>query len=386
MIELPIQIPAPPGWGIDWDAIEASPFGALLHGLRHVGQNPAYHGEGDAWTHTRMVCEALVGDREYREASALERAELFVSALLHDVGKATRTRREGGAWVSPGHALAGAQIARQFMWQVLDIAGTEEKRLFRETVCLLVRFHSKPLHFLSSPAPERLAMSMAAEGDLVGGFMLSKLAILVRADIEGREAKDVGRLMDEIALFSSTADELGCLRSPPRFADAFSRFAWLEGRIKYPGQQLYNDTWGTVYMMCGLPGTGKDTWIRRNLAEHPVVSLDAIRESTGITWEGRQGPVVAHAIEKAREYLRARQPFVWNATCLRPDFRNRELQLFRDYGAYTKIVVLETPWLEEMKRNSERAAAVPKGVIEALLGKFTPPSIREAHEISWLTT
>ena len=115
----------------------------------------------------------------------------------------------------------------------------------------------------------------------------------------------------------------------------------------------------------------------------PLQALGLIVNSKGVS---ANGPVVAHAIEKAREYLRARQPFVWNATCLRPDFRKRELQLFRDYGAYTKIVVLETPWLEEMKRNSERAAAVPKGVIEAMLGKFTPPSIREAHEISWLTT
>ena len=64
-----------------------------------------------------------------------------------------------------------------------------------------------------------------------------------------------------------------------------------------------------------------------------------------------------------------------------PDLRKRELQLFRDYGAYTEIVVLEVPWDEGLRRNRNRKAVVPEDVIDAMLGRFTPPSVREAHEV-----
>ena len=134
-------------------------------------------------------------------------------------------------------------------------------------------------------------------------------------------------------------------------------------------------------MMCALPGTGKDTWIRSNLPDVPMVSLDAIRAELGVSWEDGQGPVVARAFERAREHLRAHRSFVWNATCLTPDLRKRELQLFRDYGAYTEIVVLEVPWEEGLRRNRNRKAVVPEDVIDAMLGRFTPPSVREAHEV-----
>ena len=382
MITLPFNVPSAPDWAIDWKGIIASPLGAAIEGMRGIRQNPEWHGEGDVFAHTQLVCEAMAGDPDFRRMDMVGRMELFVAALLHDVGKIAKTRLEDGVWVSPGHALAGVRIARKVLWQSLDMAGTVDKRRFRETVCSLIRFHSAPLHFMSKQDPERFLGSIAAEGCIAEGFTLSKLGMLARADVLGRKANDIQRLLDELALFVATAREQGCLDAPPRFADPFSRLAWLEGRTKTPEQNLYNDTWGRVYMMCALPGTGKDTWIRDNLPDIPMVSLDAIRFEQGVSWDDNQGPVVALAFERAREHLRARRPFVWNATCLTPDLRQRELRLFRDYGAYTEIVVLETPWKECLRRNRSRKAVVPEKAIDSMLGRFMPPSIREAHEVS----
>ena len=132
--------------------------------------------------------------------------------------------------------------------------------------------------------------------------------------------------------------------------------------------------------MCGLPGTGKDTWIQRTHPGLPVVSLDTIRAELHVSWEDAQRPVVALAFERARELLRAKRSFIWNATSLTPDLRKRELQLFRDYGAYTETVTLETSWQEGLRRNRERKAVVPETVIDSMLGRFIPPSVREAHE------
>ena len=35
--------------------------------LRHVPQNPEYHGEGDVYRHTEMVCERLLSLPEWTE-------------------------------------------------------------------------------------------------------------------------------------------------------------------------------------------------------------------------------------------------------------------------------------------------------------------------------
>lgn len=386
MIGVPISIPDAPEWGIDWRGMFASPFSSFLERMRGVRQNPVWHGEGDVLTHTQMVCEALAADEEFRALDAEDRAEVFVAALLHDVGKAAVTKTEDGVVVSPGHASAGARMARAFLWRELDMAGTVEKRLFREAVCNLIRYHSTPLHFTSKPDPERFVRMLAAEGCVADGFSLRKLSVLVRADVRGRLAADEDRLLETTEFFVSTARELGCLDGPPAFADDFSRFAWLEGKTTFPDVKLYDGTWGTVCMTCGLPGTGKDSWIARDLPDLPVVSLDGIRREQGVAWEDRQGVVVATALEHAREYLRKKQPFVWNATCLIPDFRRRELQLFRDYGASTRIVSLETPWGEMLRRNRNRKAVVPEMVIDGMLCRFTPPSVREAHSFAAVFT
>ena len=96
--------------------------------------------------------------------------------------------------------------------------------------------------------------------------------------------------------------------------------------------------------MCGLPGTGKDTWIREHYPGLPVVSLDEIRREMKISPAESQGPVAAEARERARAYLRARQPFVWNATSLTPELRRKNTELFEAYKASVRIVFLETGW------------------------------------------
>ena len=92
-----------PGEPIDWPMILQSALGETLARLSSIPQNPVWHGEGDVLTHTRMVCEALVSDGEWRALPGRERQILFLAALLHDVGKAVCTRFEDGAWSSPHH-------------------------------------------------------------------------------------------------------------------------------------------------------------------------------------------------------------------------------------------------------------------------------------------
>lgn len=137
-------------------------------------------------------------------------------------------------------------------------------------------------------------------------------------------------------------------------------------------------------MLSGLPGTGKDTWIRENCAGYPVVSLDDIRAELKTGPEDAQGPVVQLARERAREYLRKKQPFVWNATCLTEETRRKLTGLFEQYGARVRIVWLETDWHTGTERNRNRKNAVPEAAVERMLAKTVPPFPDEAHTVEWI--
>ena len=115
----------------------------------------------------------------------------------------------------------------------------------------------------------------------------------------------------------------------------------------------------------------------------PVVSLDAIREEQGISTLDNQSRVVDLARNQARELLRQKQPFVWNATNLIPQTRQKQIQLFESYGAAVRIVYLETSWQEQVRRNAKRDAAVPERIICNMLEKLSPPEGWEGERVVW---
>ena len=104
---------------------------------------------------------------------------------------------------------------------------------------------------------------------------------------------------------------------------------------------------------------------------------------------GPQGPVAAEARERARRYLRAHKPFVWNAVNLTPDLREKNVRLFEGYKAAVRIVYLETGWEEELRRNRERGnlcpeKRIPEQKIARMLERLTPPERASAQYVEWL--
>ena len=245
-----------------------------------------------------------------------------------------------------------------------------------------------PVH-LGENEDKRKLIRIAANGELAGDFRMSLLCLLSRADALGRLADDTEDLVERVALTELLAEELGCLESPKYFPSAYTQRAYLNGRLDWPDGELYDDTWGEVILMCGLPGTGKDTWIREYCPDLPVVSLDEIRREMKIPPTKAQGPVAAAAREQARKYLRARRPFVWNAVNLTPDLREKNVRLFEEYGAAVRIVYLETGWEEELRRNRERGEIypdkkIPEQEIARMLERLTPPERASAQRVEWI--
>lgn len=96
---------------IDWAGIEGA-LSSFVIPMSRTEQNPVFHGEGDVWTHTKMVCETLVKLDAFRDLPEDQQQAVFLAALLHDIGKIPTTRWEDDKWTSPNHTLVGSKMAR----------------------------------------------------------------------------------------------------------------------------------------------------------------------------------------------------------------------------------------------------------------------------------
>ena len=381
--QIAVCIPGSPEEVIPWNRIDSLFAASGYSGMKATMQNLVYHGEGDVYTHTQMVCCELARDPAFYELTARQRNELFLAAILHDIGKVKTTRLEDGKWISPHHASTGSRMTRAFLWQECGLCGTKEMVAFRETVCALIRYHMLPLHLMDQEEPERKVREVAAVGELAEDFSWHLLCMLAEADVKGRIANDTEDGLVQVALARVMAEEAECLYAPYHFADGFTKHAYLSGRNVKPDQTLYDDTWGEVIMLSGLPGTGKDTWIRNYHPALPMVSLDGVRSELKIKPTDNQGEVIQAAQERAKEYLRKKLPFIWNATDLTKDTRQKQIGLFERYGARVRIVYLETDEQTRQAQNAGRAEFVPEGVVARMLGKTVLPTPEEAQTVEW---
>jgi tRNA nucleotidyltransferase (CCA-adding enzyme) len=92
---------------------------AQLDGLP---QEPEWHPEGDALTHTGHCLDAAVTLEIWKSGDVAVRRVLMFAVLAHDFGKATTThqaeRRRQLRWVSPGHEAAGAPLVEGFLQRI----------------------------------------------------------------------------------------------------------------------------------------------------------------------------------------------------------------------------------------------------------------------------
>lgn len=353
--------------------------------MRITPQPMRWHGEGDVLTHTEMVVAELANVPGYSELATRQKEILTAAAWLHDIGKVRQTRRIGKEIEAPNHSSVGTRMAREEMWINLSLCGSRNAMQMREAIAMLVRYHSFPPHAIDAPDATLRLHRIAADGLVAPEFSVKLLCMLSRADMMGRICEDKEEMLDQIDLCEELAKEEDCYDYPYPFPSDITRRAYLDGKDIWKSQELHNDTWGTVYMMSGLPGTGKDTWIRQNLPDIPMVSLDEIRRERKIPPTANQGIVANIAKEQAKEYLRKHQSFVWNATNLTLPMRQQLILLFEGYKAQVHIIYLETDWPTLLERNRSREAAVPQSAIELMLGKLTPPEPHEATKVEWIT-
>jgi predicted kinase len=358
---------------------EGLDYGALhdafdwVRAMADTPQDPQYHGEGDVWTHTRMVCDALTRDEQWAALSADQRRLMLTAALLHDAGKPDVTfTDDNGRIRSPDHARRGAAIARRLLWEL------EEPFAFREHVVALVRQHMQPRHLPRHRDPRRRVFALSCT------LRCDWLAMLARADARGRVANDFEDSLRWIDRFVRFCARNECLTTPRSFASDHARFLYFRRMLDHPDAAVPEPTGPTVVVMSGLPGSGKDSWIAPHRAGRAVISLDRIRAEIGVSPQAAQEPVVKLARERAEGLLADGCGFIWNATTLGPRHRASLLELIRPWDPRVDIVYVEAPPSLLLHRNRARSgsAVVPEDVIWRMTGIWQPPDITEAHTIT----
>jgi putative nucleotidyltransferase with HDIG domain len=370
-----LALVAAPGAAADWGAL-AEAFGAL-RALDGTPQDPRHHAEGDVGLHTRMVLEALLGDPAYAAMAPARRALAFFAALFHDVGKpATTVEEPDGSVSSRGHSRLGAKMAAEWAWRAGAPIG------WREELRRLVIAHQEPFFAFKDGAEERMRR-LSHEVDL------GQLAALARADALGRQTNPPeGRLRaaEAVEWFELCAREDGCWGRPWATAGARETREWIrKGLLAVdPRWTLPGDAGFPVVLLSGMPASGKDRFCQERFAGWPVVSFDAGCERAGAAVGTKAAARAAgQTVEAARELLRKRRAFVWNATHLSRQSRQACASLCEAYGARLHWICVEAPLEELLRRNAARDSSLPQAKLAAMARLWEAPEAAEGDFVAF---
>ncbi|MDP4143551.1 MAG: AAA family ATPase [Bacillota bacterium] len=349
---------------------------AVINQLMKVEQNPKYHREGNVYIHTKKVCEELMKFNQWHGLSEEDKAVLFLSALFHDMGKLTCTKIEDNEIVSPKHAVKGAKEFRKLFYREYSEKFSISFQL-RERIAQLIKYHGLPLFFMEREDMDFELIRAAESVDMKLLYLLSK------ADLLGRECDDKEELLNNVEFFKEYSKELGCYYSPKKFSSSYTRFLYFNKRNIWHGDKVFDTTSFQVIIMAGLPLAGKDTYIEENLKGMAVISLDNIRAEFNISPKDGSAKVAAIARERAKEFLRKKQSFVWNATNIVKDTRSSLCSLFSAYGARVRFIYIEAPYNELITRNKVRERVVSEKIINTMINRFDMLEAWEGYETDY---
>lgn len=142
----------------------------------------------------------------------------------------------------------------------------------------------------------------------------------------------------------------------------------------------------TVYMLSGMPASGKSTYVNDNLAGIPVVSTDAYIEEyarlNNKTYNDVFLDVIKTATKRMNEFVdilvQTETSFVWDQTNL--SVKSRKAKLDKIPKHWEKIAIYfhtpeETEW--QRRLNSRPGKTVPINILKSMLKTIEIPTVVE---------
>ncbi len=350
-----------------------SDYRQYFDAMKATQQDRIHHQEGDVYTHTQMVLNALVNLEEYQQLTRFEKQVLEYTAIFHDIAKpATYTVIDDNRITHPRHGSIGANITRQ----ILDKENYTYQ--FIAAVYYTVLYHGYPFWLFEKENPLRAVITTSL-------LTCNKwLYIFAKADLLGRVCGDADDMRYKLELFKEFCLEHNCFDRPKVFKSDYDRFYYFNVDDSYPDTELYHRYAFEIFMMAGLPASGKDHYIHQRWGEElPVISLDDIRETLEISPKENQGPVIQMARERSKEYCRKKQSFIWNATNISKNMRSQLIATWLPYHPKIHIVFLFKNINQALTDNAgrEKEYKISSSQILKMHEKVQFPTVMECHSL-----
>lgn len=264
-----------------WEYIESIPEFEAMKTCKHSSH---WHHEGSPWEHTKFVVVnaiSLVKNIKrfpYCIEEPYEREAFLMAALFHDIAKPVVTvfDEKKNDWTAPFHAEMGAKMTRRMLFDWNDV-------MQRELIVSLVRNHMVMHHILeqTSVSPVKMYRFCVDVPDIMFSCTYELASALCYCD-------DMGSICDDETPVYKQSKSVDIYRRGMKVYD--NGFSCSTPSKKIAFEHYYGKQDGekdfTVYLMIGLPGSGKSTWASKmNL---PVVSRDAARIELGFCKEGEK--------------------------------------------------------------------------------------------------
>lgn len=375
----------------------------LLKEYKITEQDSIWHSEGSVHIHTNMVIAETYKIVEENSLNEISSKILILAALFHDYGKPLSTKpviiKEIERIGAPGHEDIGASRLL-FCDPPLDFTQEEWGRVIE-----LVAYHHIPKQLVvrNMGANEYCKLTRRV-------YDLELLYFLEVADMNGRICPDKSEQLDIMEMFKMFCLEYNVWGQDP-YKDNLSLVSnkfpnyetpmWLvyqmssryeDGQIHMLEEELsraygYMGQQSHLVIMCGLPGSGKSTYIENHFSGYEVISLDEIREKLANcrSVQSFDLDVVRLAHKKLKDLLRLKKNIIWDATNFRKDFRSKICQQGYNYKAFVEIVFFHKPLSLILKQNKSRKHVVPHEAIENQVKMFQKPDIDECHTLTTVT-